>query len=105
VLTFAINVLERIRARFSFLNFKSWWIHLEVCLVTPCYFSMMIYFIRSIIFDVFGPVHAASKCCMIPLPTILALGYTWVHICISDCYDVASYIKTPIDEAFSFGTT
>ena len=97
VLTFAINALERMRARFSFLNFKSWWIHLEVCLAIPCHFSMMFYFIRSITFDVFGPMHAASKCCMIPLPTILVLGYTWVYICISDCYNVVKNTRSRLN--------
>jgi len=42
---------------------------------------------------------------MTPLPTILALGYAWVYICISDCYNMASYIEIPIDETFSFEAT
>ena len=58
---------------------------------------MIFYFIRSITFDVFGPIHAASKCCMIPLPTILALGYTWVYICISDCYDIVKNTRSRLN--------
>jgi len=60
---------------------------------------------RFIIFNTFGSIHVASKCYMIPLPTILALGYAWIYICTSDCCNMASYIETSIDKAFSFGTT
>jgi len=47
----------------------------------------------------------ASECCITPLPTILALDYAWIYIYTSDCYNMASYIETSIDETFSFGTT
>ena len=105
MVTFVINILERMRTKFLFLSFKSWWIYFEVCLVTLCYFSIMFYFMRFITFDVFRPVCIASKCCIIPLSTIIALEYAWVYICISNCYDVAFYIETPINKVFSFGTT
>ena len=65
----------------------------------------MFYFIRSVIFDTFRPMYVTSECCMTLLPTILALGYAWVYICISDCYNMASYIEIPIDETFSFKAT
>jgi len=41
---------------------------------------------------------------MIPLPTVLTLRNTRVHISSSDYSDMAFYIETPINKALCFHT-
>jgi len=36
-----------------------------------------------------------------PLPAILALRNSWVHVCFSDRSDVVANIKAPVDKHFS----
>jgi len=40
-----------------------------------------------------------------PLPAIFALGNTWVHVCSSDCSNVAAYVEASVDEKFCVLTT
>ena len=70
VLTFTVNILERIQIRFSFLCFKSWWVYFEIDLATLCYISVVFYFMSAIIFNVFGPMHTTHKHCIVLFPTV-----------------------------------
>jgi len=40
-----------------------------------------------------------------PLPAVLALWDSWVHVCTPDGSDVVANIKAPVDEHFSLLTT
>jgi len=45
-----------------------------------------------------SPLNMANTCCIAPLLTILALWYSWVHVCTMNCCNVATYVKPIIDD-------
>jgi len=51
---------------------------------------------RAITFDVFEPMYMAHKHCMAPLPAVLVLGHSWIHVSAFDCSDMASYIEASV---------
>jgi len=60
---------------------------------------------RTIAFGTFGPLNMANLCHMTPLPTILALKDTWVHVGSSHhCNDIF-YIEPSIDDFFGIGAS
>ena len=42
---------------------------------------------------------------MSPLPAVLALGNSWIHVHASNCRNVVTYIEASIDEHFSIFAT
>ena len=50
-------------------------------------------------------LNSAYTCRVALFPAILTLGNIQVHICISNCSDKSSNIKSFVNEGFSFGTT
>jgi len=62
----------------------------------------MFNFIKAIVFLVFETINIASKSGMIPLPSILVLRNTKVHICSSDSSNITSYIETFVNKAFCY---
>ena len=42
-------------------------------------------------------LNMTNICCMAPLPTILALWHSRVHVRIPDRCDISSYVKSMID--------
>ena len=63
---------------------------------------VILWFVRSITFNVFRPLYSARKCCMILPSAIFALGHTQVHIRSSNCGNVPSKVKALINEVLSF---
>ena len=59
---------------------------------------------RPIALDTFGPLNVANTCCVTPLPTVLTLWDTWVHIGTIYCSNETSNIKSSVDNSFSLGT-
>ena len=84
-------------ARFAFLGFQPWRVCLGISFVTPSEFAMMFGFMWSIAFDAFGALNSAQKGCVSPIPTILALGDTGVHVGSPDGHNVVSNIETSVD--------
>ena len=97
VVSATIRVLEQMGARFSFLGFQPRRIHLGISFATLSEFLMMFRFMWTIAFDAFGTLDSARKGCMFPLPTILALRDTGVHVGSPNGRNVVSNIKTPVD--------
>jgi len=54
--------------------------------------------VRAITPHILSPLDMANTCCMAPLPTILALWYSWVHICTMNCCDVSTNVEPIIDD-------
>jgi len=102
IFLFAVDVLERVQARFTFFSFKSGGISLEICLTTPHHLSVVFYLMGTIAFDIFGFMCMICKSCM---SSILALRDIWVHVCSLNHCNVTSNIKTSVNEVFSLGTT
>ena len=59
VISFAIGALERMRARFALLDFKSRRISFIVSLTTPTELSMMFQLVRAVIFNAFCSLNPA----------------------------------------------
>ena len=105
VVSFAIQVFEQIRVRFTLLCFQSWRVCLEVHLVTLGKVMVMFYFIRSIKFDVFWPLNSICESHMLPLPTVLTLEHTWIHVHSTYCCNITFHIKWPVNKYLSWRTT
>ena len=84
-------------ARFAFLGFQPWKVCLGVSFATPSEFAMIFGFMWFIAFDAFGTLNSAQKGYMSPLPTILALGDTGVHVGSPDGCNVVSNVETSVD--------
>jgi len=105
ILIFTVDVLEGVKTVFSFLHLKSWEVSLEVHLAIPCHVSMVFNLVRTITFDVFNTICMAYKDSMALFPAVFALGNARVHICFINSYNVAFYVKAPINKVFSLRAT
>ena len=91
-------------ARFAFLGFQPWKVCLGVSFATLSEFAMMFGFMWSIAFDAFGALNSAQKGCVSPIPTILALGDTGVHVGSQNSCNIITDIETPVDKHFCITT-
>lgn len=57
----------------------------------------MFSFMRSATLNVFLPLNSTYKSNMPPLPAVLVLGDFWIHVCLMNGGDMASYVKASID--------
>jgi len=60
---------------------------------------MMFRKVRTIAPHTLSSLDTANTCHMAPLPTVLALWYSRIHVCTMDCCNVASYIELSIDNS------
>ena len=79
------------------LGFQSWWVDLGVCFATLSEFSMMFEFVWTVVFDTFGTLDSAQKCCVSPLPAVFVLWDARVHIGSLNGHNIVSDVETPID--------
>jgi len=89
-----------VRAWFTLFGFQSWQVDLGICLATSTKFSMVIGFVRTIAFDIFGTLDSTQKCCVFLFPAVFALRNARVHVGFSNGCDVVANIKAPIDKHF-----
>ena len=66
---------------------------------------MVLRFVWTIALDAFSSLNATQKGRMSPLPAILALGDSQIHIRTSNCGDVIAHIEAPVNEKFSVFST
>ena len=59
----------------------------------------------AIALDAFSSLNVTRKGGVSPLPAILALGNSWIHIRTSNCGDVVAHIEAPVNEKFSIFST
>jgi len=59
---------------------------------------MVLRFVRTVTFNIFGPLDSTRESGVAPFPAILALGNTGIHICSSNCSNVIAHVETPVDE-------
>ena len=100
MISFTIGALERIRARFTLLGFKSRRISFIVSLATPTELSMMFQLVRAIAFNAFFSLNPARQGGVSPFPAILTKRDARVHVCTSDSGDEVSYVETPVNKHF-----
>jgi len=59
----------------------------------------------AVALDAFSSLNAIQKGGVSPLPAILTLGNSQIHICTSNCGDVIAHIEAPVNEKFSIFPT
>jgi len=53
--------------------------------------------VRAIAFDILRTLYSVRESGVTPFPTILALRYSWIHICSADGDNIFSNIKTSVN--------
>ena len=96
MIPFAVHAFEDVRTQLAFLDGCS--ICFLVVHVTLHFLSVVFGNISSIALGTPGDMRTATKCQMSPLPTVLALWDTWVHIGTFDGSDKTSDVEAMIDD-------
>ena len=60
--------------------------------------------VRAITPHTLRSLYMTDSCCMILLPAILALWYTWVHICTLSCCNETTDVKPSVNDFLSVGS-
>ena len=105
VISFAVGTLEGVGARIAFFGFQSRWVDFVVSFTTSTKLPVVFRFVRTIALYTFRSLNATWEGRMSPLPAVLALGNSQIHVCASNCRNVVTYIEASIDEHFSIFTT
>ena len=103
MVTLAIHAFEDIRTRLSF--FGSYLIHFLVFYATPHFLSVVLGNVGSIALGTPGDMRATAKCRISPLPTVLTLRDTWVHVGTFNSSNEPSNVKATIDNVLRQRTT
>jgi len=74
-----------------------------VIVISGCY-NMVNCLMRPITLDTLGPLNVTNTHCMFPLPTVLTLQNTRVHISTTYYSDETPYVEVPIYDSFGLGT-
>ena len=98
MIAMAVQAFECVGARFTFLCFQSQGVDLVVCSVAPFEISVVLQLVRAVTLDAFGALYSAQESGVAPLPAVLALGDSWVHVCSLDGSGILSYVEAPVDE-------
>jgi len=52
--------------------------------------------VGAIVFNALGFLDSARESCVAPLPAVLTLGYTWVHISTFDGSDIPADVEASV---------
>ena len=100
---FAVHAFEDVWTWLAFLGGQM--ICFLVFHATPCFLSVVFGNVGSIALGAPGDMRATAKCRMSPLPTVLTLWDTWVHIGTFDGSDESSNVEATIDNVLRQRTT
>jgi len=103
VLLFAVDALECVRTRLTFLCFEPWGIGLQIFFTAPHHLPVVLGVMWSIAFDISGPVCSTCESRVAPFPTVLALWNSRVHVCAMYHSNISSNIESLVDDALSLG--
>ena len=103
--TFAINMLEYMRARFSLLGFQLRQIDFVIHLAALPKLPIVLWLVRAIVFDIFGTLGPTRPSYVILLSAVFTLRNIWAHICSIDYHNKASNIKALVNKSSSLRTT
>ena len=95
MVTFAVHAFEDVWTRLAFLGGRM--IHFFVFHATPCFLSMVFSNVSSIAFGTPGDMRATTKCRMSPLPTVLTLWDSWVHVGTFNGSDESSNVEAMVN--------
>jgi len=97
MISFTIGALERMRARFASLSFKSWWVSFIVSFTAPTELSVVFRLVRAVTLDTSSSLDPIRHGGMTPFPTILTERDTRVHVRTSDGGNKVSYVETSVN--------
>ena len=100
-----IEALEGVRVRFALLSLESREVSFFIHFAIPPKLAIIFRFVRSIALDTLGSLNIAGHSCVSPLPAILALRDTRIHIGTPNGSNILSNIETSVDETFSLTST
>ena len=101
MITFVVDTLKCMSVGFFFLSFKPRRVSFKISLATPYHLSTVFNFIRIITLLTLGIICIASESSMFPLPTILVLENTRVHVGFSNGCNVLIYIETSVNKTLN----
>ena len=102
MVSFAIHAFEDVRARLTVFSGRS--VCFFVVHATPHFLSVVFSQVSSVALGISGDMRTTAECRVAPLPTVLALRDTWVHVGTSNGSDVASNIEVSVDDVLSYRT-
>jgi len=105
IVSTTVGALEGVRARFALLSLKSRGVSFSIHFATLPKLAMIFGFMRFVALDALGSLNIAGQSCVFPLPAILALRNTRIHIGTLNGSDVLSNIEASVDETFSLTST
>jgi len=95
MVTFAVHAFEDMWTWLAFLGGQT--IHFLVFHAAPHFLSVMFGSVSFIALGVPGDMRTTTKYQMFPLPTVLTLWNTWVHVGTFDSSDESSNVEATID--------
>ena len=66
-------------------------------LTTPPEFAIVFRFVRTIAFDILRFLYSARERHMIPLPAVLVLGYTQIHVSTPNNYNILADVEASVN--------
>ena len=91
MVTLAVDIFERIQAKFALFSFKAERVNLEVGLTTPDKVTMMFNLVQPITLQVLGTLQTTCEDGVPPLLAVLTLWDARVYISVpSTCFRVKS---------------
>ena len=103
MVTFAVHAFEDVWTWLAFLG--GWIIRFFVFYTTLCFFSVVFSSVSSIALGTPGDMRATAKCRISPLPTVLTLWDTRVHVGTFDGSNELSNVEATIDNVLCWRTT
>ena len=103
MVAFAVHAFEDMWTWLAFLGGQA--IHFLVFHATPCFLFVVFGNMGSIALGAPGDMRATAKCQVTPLPTVLTLQDTWVHVGTFDGSDESSNVESTIDNVLCQRTT
>ena len=102
--TFVIEILEYVRVRIALLSFESRRIRFGVSFTIPSKLTVKFSHMRAVVFYAFGSLDMAYLCQMTPLPTILILRDTRIHVGVPYHRNDTFYIEISVNDFLSIVT-
>ena len=102
MVSFVIHAFEDVRARLTVFGGRS--VCFFVVHATPCFLSVVFGRVSSIALGTSGDMRTTAEYRVAPLPTVLVLRDTWVHVSTSNGSNVASNIEASVDDVLSYRT-
>ena len=103
MIPFAVYVFKDVRTWLTFLG--SCLICFLIVHITLCFLFVVFGRMSSIALGTPGDIRIATKCQIFPLPIVLALWDTWVHISTFDGSNETSDVEVTIDDVLYQRTT